>query len=355
MITIGTLRPGTIVDVEYRLIVSAEYHLVEAQRLVRQVSEALGLQRTICYQVATAITELASNILRYAGTGELWIRQIHLKNEYGIEIIALDNGPGLDDPAQALIDGFTTGGGLGGGLPGVSRLMDEMLLSSTLGAGTQVVARKWRVSTKQDYTPDHVNLPVLDIGVVWRPFPGETMCGDAGQFWWEGSRLMLALADGLGHGPEAQRAAYRALDFLKLQTDLPLLARVTACDQALLDTRGIALGLVAVEPSRQQLSFLGVGNIRALVRGPKTRRLVCGYGIVGAGFDTPFLDKAPFVPGDEIILTSDGIEDLFDPSRINAQSSAQSRADALLHAFALARDDAAVLVCRWPKEMADGV
>jgi serine/threonine-protein kinase RsbT len=143
MTTLGQLQPDIVVDAEHRLAVTAEHHVTSAQRLARRTAEALGFDRIACYHIATAITELASNLLRHAGSGEVQVREIHDQARHGIEIRTLDQGPGIADLALALREGFSTAGGLGGGLPGVERLMDELWLSSTPQTGTQVVARKW--------------------------------------------------------------------------------------------------------------------------------------------------------------------------------------------------------------------
>ncbi|CAK0772405.1 Serine/threonine-protein kinase RsbT [Gammaproteobacteria bacterium] len=149
MPSLGSLQPDVIFVTEQIVAVNAEYHIAIAQRLARCVAEDIGLNRVAAYHVATAMTELASNILRHAGCGEARVREIRCGTLRGIEIQAIDQGPGIVDLTLALREGFTTAGGLGGGLPGVKRLMDELWLGSTANAGTQVVARKW-MSVRRD-------------------------------------------------------------------------------------------------------------------------------------------------------------------------------------------------------------
>nr|WP_246345350.1 ATP-binding protein [Conexibacter arvalis] len=96
--------------------------------------------------VATAISEIARNITAYAGSGEIVVRPVELNGAHGLEVVARDAGPGIADVERALQDGYTTGGGLGLGLPGARRLMDEFEIVSQPGVGTTVTMTKW-VST----------------------------------------------------------------------------------------------------------------------------------------------------------------------------------------------------------------
>jgi serine/threonine-protein kinase RsbT len=95
-------------------------------------------------RIATAVSELARNILKYAGHGEVQLRPITDHTRRGMEVVATDNGPGIADTDQALADHYSSSGTLGLGLPGVQRMMDEFDLESAPGAGTRVTIRKWR-------------------------------------------------------------------------------------------------------------------------------------------------------------------------------------------------------------------
>ena len=108
-----------------------------------EFSEVAGFDETPSRMIATAVSELARNILKYAGTGEIRLRQVEGRVGLGIEIEAVDRGPGIADPKAAMQDHFSSGGTLGLGLPGVKRMMDEFSLESTLGKGTRVTAVKW--------------------------------------------------------------------------------------------------------------------------------------------------------------------------------------------------------------------
>ena len=108
-----------------------------------QYSLAAGFGETRSRMIATAVSELARNILKYASAGEIRLRQVEGPSGCGVEIEAVDRGPGIVDVEAAMRDHFSSGGTLGLGLPGVRRMMDEFSLDSTPGEGTRVTAVKW--------------------------------------------------------------------------------------------------------------------------------------------------------------------------------------------------------------------
>ena len=105
--------------------------------------QAAGFGEVPSRLIATAVSELVRNILKYAGSGNVWLRHIEGPKGRGVEIEAVDEGPGIEDIENAMRDHTSTGGTLGLGLPGVKRMMDEFTLDSTPGKGTRVRARQW--------------------------------------------------------------------------------------------------------------------------------------------------------------------------------------------------------------------
>ena len=127
-----------------QIAIRADVDIISARQRGRALAAELGFNKGELALIATAISELARNILTYAGEGEVVLDQEEQNGRRGIVVIARDDGPGIDDLERALQDGFSTSRSLGIGLPGVRRLMDDFELSSTLGAGTTVTAKKWR-------------------------------------------------------------------------------------------------------------------------------------------------------------------------------------------------------------------
>lgn len=118
--------------------------IVRARREGRALAAELGFSPVDATLIATAISELARNILIYARRGEILLRQVERDGRRGLVVVARDEGPGISDTGQALRDGFSTSGRLGLGLPGVRRLMDDFEIVSAAGKGTEVTTGKWR-------------------------------------------------------------------------------------------------------------------------------------------------------------------------------------------------------------------
>jgi serine/threonine-protein kinase RsbT len=131
------------VSAELRRTIRTETDVGRVALEATQYSQNAGFDETPSCMIATAVSELVRNILKYAGSGEVRLRQVKGKGGRGIEIEAVDRGPGIADCEAAMRDHFSTGGTLGLGLPGVERMMDEFSLESAPGEGTRVTARKW--------------------------------------------------------------------------------------------------------------------------------------------------------------------------------------------------------------------
>jgi serine/threonine-protein kinase RsbT len=126
-----------------RHAIAGEDDIVAARRSGRRLAKAAGFATADVTLIVTAISEVARNIVAYAGKGEVVIRVVDVEARRGIEIVAEDDGPGITDVDQALEDGYSTGRGMGLGLPGARRLMDELAVESTVGVGTKVTMTKW--------------------------------------------------------------------------------------------------------------------------------------------------------------------------------------------------------------------
>lgn len=130
-------------QVEGELSITTEGELVEARKTIRKVTTSLGIGVTDVTRIVTAVSELARNILRYAGSGQMKWRTLRKGDEVGIELMFVDHGPGIPDVNQAMQEGYSTSRGLGLGLPGAKRLMGELTVESAVGKGTSVTIRKW--------------------------------------------------------------------------------------------------------------------------------------------------------------------------------------------------------------------
>lgn len=127
------------------MAINSDQDIVLARQKGRAMAAELGFSSGDATLIATAISELARNIVSYARKGEIALKGIQGSSRVGVLVVASDNGPGIPDISQALRDGFSTSGSLGLGLPGVRRLMDEFEITSLPGRGTTVRVKKWRL------------------------------------------------------------------------------------------------------------------------------------------------------------------------------------------------------------------
>jgi serine/threonine-protein kinase RsbT len=123
--------------------IGSEGDIVTARKIVRDAAMAMGFSVTDVTRIVTAASELTRNVFRYAGSGVMQWRKVKTGDTVGLELTFEDHGPGIPDVERALEMGYTTRGGLGLGLPGAKRLMDEMHIESEVGKGTRVTVKKW--------------------------------------------------------------------------------------------------------------------------------------------------------------------------------------------------------------------
>jgi serine/threonine-protein kinase RsbT len=128
---------------EFQVKVGSDVDIVLARQKGRDLAENLGFSALDLTLIATAISELARNILQYGQNGEILVGTIHHRGRRGVFVIARDEGPGIPDLRRAMEAGFSTSGGLGLGLKGVKRFMDNFEIRSEIGRGTTVKVKKW--------------------------------------------------------------------------------------------------------------------------------------------------------------------------------------------------------------------
>ena len=129
---------------EIRVAITADVDIVAARAEGRALATRLGFSRTDATLIATAISEVGRNILVHAGDGEITLAQETASDRTGLVVVARDRGPGIPDVGRAMTDGYGTQNGLGMGLPGARRLMDDFAIETEVGRGTTVTMRKWQ-------------------------------------------------------------------------------------------------------------------------------------------------------------------------------------------------------------------
>jgi anti-sigma regulatory factor (Ser/Thr protein kinase) len=315
----------------------------EARRVGQGLAAQLAFNDTRSGQLAIIITEAATNILKHAGDGRMQLAIVNHGGQRCIEVLALDSGPGIANPAQAMTDGVSSAGTTGTGLGAMRRQADQFDWYSLAGKGTIIFLRMW-----QGAPP--ARRPQL--GGVCLPLASETVSGDAWGVAAQAGGLSLLAVDGLGHGPEAAKAAHAALQAMSMAPHLAPVELMHACHAALRPTRGAALAIAALDIAAQQLTFAGTGNIGACIITDEGRRQLMSHnGIVGHNMRTVRDLVFPCPSGALVILASDGIGTSWDLAAYPGLLAREPAiiAALLLRDYARSRDDASVLVVRMPE------
>jgi anti-sigma regulatory factor (Ser/Thr protein kinase) len=273
----------------------------EARRAGQEMATALGLGATQAGQVALAVTEAATNIVKHAGTGKILLAPLARGGTVGLEILALDRGPGIANVSASLRDGYSTAGSMGAGLGALSRVSPSFELYSQPGRGTALRLEVWG-------TPQVPPVEDLELGAVCLPQKGEEAPGDGWRVEAAGEYRTILVVDGLGHGPLAALAARRATDVLGAHPAAAPGTLMQLCHSALAATRGAAGAAARVEPAKMRGSFAGVGNISCRVESSGERRqLVSHSGTLGHVLRRVQEFEFAFPAGALLILHSDGL------------------------------------------------
>ena len=219
-------------------------------------------------------TELATNLVKHATGGEMLVRGASSGPDSDIEIIALDRGPGIAEIARALGDGYSTSGSPGTGLGAARRMADEFDIYSQRGRGTVVLAR---VRAKRARRPAAKRLAFGGVSVA----KSEEVCGDAWLVHDRADSALVVVADGLGHGLQANEASVAAIGAVDPRKD-DLVDHLQTMHGGLRHTRGAAAAIAEISVNPGLVKYAGVGNISALIHRPGvTRRTVSINGTLG--------------------------------------------------------------------------
>lgn len=325
-----------------------------ARRAVATLARQLGLSSEDAGAASLAVTELATNLVRHGGGGEiaLWWSP-DADGEPTIELVAMDRGPGMADVARSFGDGYSTSGTAGSGLGSVRRAARQIDAWSHPQRGT-VLWLRIGGRRRAAAVPGR-----FELGALTTPKPGQDCFGDAWAAVERDGVLTALVVDGVGHGPQAAEAARLAVGRFVDQPGEAPEETMAAFHEALRGSRGAVAGVARIDPAAGTLRWAGVGNIAGLVAAPgeKERRFVSHVGTLGHVADRiqPFEHACP--PGSLVVLCSDGVAtswSLDDDPGLAAHHPAVV-AGVLHRDHRRGRDDATVLVVRVRDDAGGGV
>lgn len=315
----------------------------QARYMARDMAAAIGFTEEDSYRTGLVATELATNLVKHARGGEVLARPFPIGREAGIELIALDRGPGIRDVSMAMTDGHSTAGTNGSGLGAVRRLADTFDIHSQEGKGTVILAR---IVPKRRQAPE----VAFECAAVSVPIDGEMVCGDGWRVTQPGARVCLAVADGLGHGLHASDAASAALAALDAGCGTGVARTLESMHQAARHTRGAAVSVVSIDEGSVELVAGGVGNVSTILidRAGTVRHAVSHPGTLGYQARTFREYRYPWDSGSMLVMHSDGLVTQW---RLDGMPGLLARHPAVVAAvlyreFSRGRDDVTVLVAR---------
>jgi anti-sigma regulatory factor (Ser/Thr protein kinase) len=274
----------------------------EARRLVISLCHALEFNELRTAQIALAVTELATNLVKHTAQagGYLIFTPIEESGIIGLDILSLDQGPGIANIGECLRDGYSSTGTPGGGLGSIRRQSSLFDIYSVPGKGAAILSRIWQHSS-----PDSL---FMEVGAVCLPVDGEKACGDAWAMKVSQKSALFMLADGLGHGPDAAEASNQAVaTFRQLSKNSPE-ELILQFHNALRRTRGAAVAVAEITFDLSNVRFTAIGNITGLIySGKNSFNLVSYNGTAGMGMPKIKEFTYPWTNDSLLIMHSDGL------------------------------------------------
>ena len=320
----------------------------EARRKATTFAEELQMSEEQCSQIALVATEMATNLVKHAGKGQILVQRIAGNSHAGLRIMSLDKGPGIADVGRALADGHSTAGSMGSGLGAIRRAPDHFDLYSVPGSGTVISAEFWtkvRAAARSS---------TLGIGVVSEPVRSEKVCGDGWGVYGTADDSVLMVVDGLGHGIFAAEAAREAERVLAESRGASLTQVLEDVHGALRKTRGAAVAVARIDFDQRLLTYAAVGNISASIVGANghSRSLASYNGTVGQQMSRLQEFTYPWNLDNIFVMHSDGVATRWDLTKYpGIWTRPPSLVAALLYRdFSRERDDATVLVAKRVEE-----
>ena len=316
-----------------------------ARQKIRQIGEQLNLTKDVVETAALIATELLHNQLSHAKHGYFSVKPVQRDAGKGLEITAADIGPGIKSPHLAIQDNPSSSGSLGAGLGAVLRLADEVAFDNRIEEGVFVVARKFEKRLERRH---------CDVAIMGRPYPGEAISGDDAVFFEFETTFMAAVADGMGHGPEARHASNRAIEELSQRHERDLEEIVTALNQQLAGTHGCAMSIIRWHKNSGAVECVSLGDVQTHLYHLKDAHFFTPNPLVlGAGQYQRHrlrVERLTVQPGSVLLMFTDGLKTR---TTLKGQLDLLRQppltiAEHLLQEDSRPDDDALVLVARFP-------
>jgi anti-sigma regulatory factor (Ser/Thr protein kinase) len=287
-----------------RIPVTDDSGIGECRRSAKGLLDGHGFDEVSAGRIGIIATELATNIVRHAGRGEVLMQVLTGGSSPEFELMSIDLGPGMQDVDACLRDGHSTGGTAGHGLGAVARLSSTFDVFSVPGQGTVVLSRSKPNGRQQHPAP----AASLQLGAINLAVAGEIECGDTWRVAEGGALASIFVADGLGHGALAASASQAAAEvFTSRPCEAPSIL-MQSCHHALAGTRGAAAACAVLRLAESKVDYAGVGNIAGtVVTRNRSRGMVSHNGTLGVQLLRTQQFEYDWPAGALVVMHSDGL------------------------------------------------
>jgi|GEM_PF-2250757 len=270
-------------------------------------AKSIGMKENSLSELEVIVKELVTNVITHGGNiGKVIISHHHEDKSDVLLLDVIDSGPGFSNFDKALEDGYSSSGSMGGGLPSIRRFSERVELINSSPKGSHI-----RVTKRVNFSNED-NLP-WSFALFTRPFPGQTECGDQGTLIRNQEGILLVLADGLGHGPQAAHAAKKAIEVVQNSHRLQLSELIKTLDHQLKKTRGVAISLARIRKGTKKIEWVGIGNVSGRLMSLKDgihleQKVFANFnGTIGRSVDRYKILEYAFEDDEWLMIHSDGL------------------------------------------------
>jgi anti-sigma regulatory factor (Ser/Thr protein kinase) len=332
-------------EVYHRFKASDRSYFAILKKEIHAFAASIGFSSNRLAEIDIVIAEMVSNLGKHAVDGEILVKKTCASGHEGIEIICIDNGPGIGDLHRMMQDGMSSKNSLGQGFGAIKRLSDVFQVYSQKGWGTILLARIYKIGWTKEKKP-----PVADIHSIIVPKPGETLCGDGVAIKLTKDYLKIFIGDGLGHGSYAADAVKTAIAAFMVSPDLYAMENLRDIHLAVKKTRGLVATVAIFLFKEQMWRMCGVGNIVTKFHTGNIFKTHVSYnGIIGHNIPNTMKDtEVLHMPGQTLTLASDGIRSRWDtikhPGLLRTELGVLNAA--VFKDFARNSDDMSLVSCK---------
>ena len=331
------------------LMVSDRSFTAGVKKDIHRLAVNAGFAQRKIDEIDILVSELTSNLIKHAREGEILAGIVNDRQGTMLELISVDNGPGIVDPERMMQDGISTKGTLGHGLGAIKRLSDQFDIYTLKSWGTILLSRMYLNKDAEIVSPR----PLLYLRSLIVSKPGEVVSGDGSYgFMASDGTYRLLVADGLGHGIEANHAVRQAITaFREFAPDSPveILRHLHA---TIRKSRGVVGAVVIIDPARKVWKFCGIGNIATRFSGVHQARSYLSHnGIIGHNIPGSLYDQEVSQQDyQQVTLCSDGIRSRWQQMRLPeiGRQDLMIQAAALYKDFARRNDDMSIIIGKLP-------